>query len=60
MLAVPDENDVFQFVIFGDLPMGNRRMYVCSKRHTGMPTYLPPNLLMAAAGLVQGWNRTAE
>lgn len=42
MLAVPDEDNVFQFVIFGNPPMGSQKVYTHSNSCSWAPIYLTP------------------
>jgi len=60
MLALPDEDDVFQFVIYGDRTGGRPEGVRILEQAVRDTNLLDPDLVMTVGDLVQGYNRTAQ
>ncbi len=60
MLALPDEEDVFQFVIYGDRTGGQPEGVRVLEQAVKDTNLLDPDLVMTVGDLVQGYNRKAQ
>jgi len=60
MLALPDEDDVFQFVVYGDRTGGQPEGVRVLEQAVKDTNLLDPDLVMTVGDLVQGYNRTPQ
>ena len=60
MLALPDEEDVFQFVIYGDRTGGRPEGVRILEQAVKDTNLLDPDLVMTVGDLVQGYNKTPQ
>lgn len=60
VLALPDEDDVFQFVIYGDRTGGRPEGVRILEQAVRDTNLLDPDLVMTVGDLVQGYNRTPQ
>jgi len=60
MLVLPDEDDVFQFVIYGDRTGGRPEGVRILEQAVRDTNLLDPDLVMTVGDLVEGYNRTPQ